>query len=110
MKETNSKHIVIAYWKYFQNYRFTGYRLINTKKARLPDKGSKQFVISGNRRVKLKLISHDQKKARLKVEISGEKGAKLLDSTMVLNRNGTLIVAGPKFKGGVLFLPLTINY
>ena len=96
--------------KYFASYRYSGFDLIDTKSVRLEDDGTKSFTIQGNRKIIIRLISHDDSKARLKVTILGAKGKRLLDTTMVVNRNGTFIVAGPKFREGILILPLTATY
>ena len=100
---------------YFENYKYTGFNLINTKSAQLKNKDKKQFVIQGNRRVTITLLSHDDTKARMKSGsgegiCSGVKGRVLLDTTILVNRNGTFIVAGPKFKDGILVLPITANF
>ena len=96
--------------KYFTSYRYSGFDLIDTKSVRLEDDGSKSFTIQGNRKISIRLVSHDDTKARLKVTILGAKGKRLLDTTMVVNRNGTFIVAGPKFREGILILPVTATY
>lgn len=96
--------------KYFSSYRYSGFDLIDTKSVRLEDDGSKSFTIQGNRKITIRLLSHDDSKARLKVTILGGKGKRLLDTTMLVSRNGTFIVAGPKFKEGILILPVTATY
>jgi hypothetical protein len=101
---------VLPLMQYFASYRFTGFDLIETKSVELEDDGSKTFTIQGDRKITVHLLSHDDQKARLKVTILGGKGRKLLDTTMLVNRNGTFIVAGPKFKEGILILPVTATY
>ena len=96
--------------KYFRNYRFTGFKLIDSQSANLFDKTAKTFAIEGNRKVTISLLSHTPKNAKLKVVILEGKGKKLLDTTININRNGTFIVAGPKYKDGVLFLPISVKY
>jgi hypothetical protein len=95
---------------YFRNYKFTGFNLLKKKQAMIPDKKSKSFIIVGNRRVSVRVISHDNNKARLRVTITGRKNRKLLDTTMVVKRNGTFIVAGPQHDNGILILPLKVKY
>ena len=46
----------------------------------------------------------------MRVEITDKKGSKLLDTTVTVNRNGTFIVAGPRYRDGILVLPLTARY
>jgi hypothetical protein len=96
--------------KYFRNYKFTGFELIDTKESKLHDQTARTFTIEGNRKVTITLVSHNQKSAKLKVVILEGKGKKILDTTININRNGTFIVAGPKYKDGVLFLPIKVEY
>ena len=96
--------------KYFRNYKFTGFKLIDSQSSKLLDKTAKTFTIEGNRKVTISLLSHTQKNAKLKVVILEGKGKKILDTTININRNGTFIVAGPKYKDGVLFLPIQVKY
>ena len=96
--------------KYLRNYKFTGWKLIGTQNATMNDQTAKTFTIEGNRKVTISLLSHTPKKAKLKVVILEGKGKKILDTTININRNGTFIVAGPKYKDGVLFLPIKVQY
>ena len=96
--------------KYFKNYNFTGYSLLKKKGALIPDKGLRHFVIDGSRKVQVRLINHTPKKARLQIQITGKKNRKLLDTTVVVKRNSTFIVAGPKYDKGILILPLAVKY
>jgi hypothetical protein len=96
--------------KYFRNYNFKGYSLIDSQQSKLTDGYAKTFSIEGNRKVTVSLLSHTDAKAKLKVVILEGKQKKILDTTININRNGTFIVAGPKYKDGILFLPISIKY
>ena len=96
--------------KYFRNYKFTGFSLLNSQTAKLNDNSARTFTIEGERNVTITLLSHSEKSAKLKLVIIEDKGKKILDTTVNINRNGTFIVAGPKFKEGVLFLPISAKY
>lgn len=96
--------------RYLRHLRYTGYELLETRKVPLTARGAETFAIAGERKVRVELLSKDAKKARLRVKIIGRKGQKLLDTTLSVPRNGTFIVAGPKYKGGILVLPLTAKY
>lgn len=96
--------------KYFRNYKFTGFSLLDSQTAKLTDKSARTFNIEGDRTVTITMISHTEKSAKLKLVIVQDKGKKILDTTVNINRNGTFIVAGPKFKEGVLFLPISAKY
>jgi len=96
--------------RYLKNLRYTGYELLGTQRAQLSNKGSQTFAIVGNRKVKVELLQREAERVRVRVRITGAKGANLLDTTLWVNRNGTFIVAGPRHKDGILVLPLTARY
>lgn len=96
--------------KYFRNYKFTGFSLLDSQVAKLTDNTARTFPIEGNRKVTITLLSHTETKVRCKVTIVEGKNKKILDTTININRNGTFIVAGPKYKDGVLFLPISMKY
>ena len=96
--------------KYFRNYKFTGFSLLDSQQSKLYDKSAKTFSIEGNRKVTISLLSHTEKSARLKVVVLEGKKQKILDTTININRNGTFIIAGPKYKEGILFLPISVKY
>jgi hypothetical protein len=96
--------------RYLSNLRFTGFEIVGSHRASLLPKGSRSFSIDGGRKVIVELLSRDDRKARMRVQIVGQRGVKLLDTTLSVNRNGTFIVAGPKYRDGILVLPLSARY
>ena len=60
--------------KYFRNYKFTGFSLLDSQNSKLNDKTARTFLIEGNRKVTVSLLSHTDKNARLKVIIIEGKG------------------------------------
>lgn len=93
----------------FGYLKYKGYRLLSTQKAEIAAGDDASFAIEGGRRVKVTLISKDDARARVRVELSND-GGKQLDTTVSINRDGTFIVAGPKYKDGMLILPLRARY
>jgi hypothetical protein len=83
---------------------------LDSQNAKLTDNSARTFTIEGERTVTITMLSHTDKSAKLKLVIVEDKGKKILDTTVNINRNGTFIVAGPKFKEGVLFLPISAKY
>ena len=96
--------------RYLSHLRFTGYSLLGTHSVQLSTKGSESFTIEGGRKVTVTMLSKDDRRVRMRVQITASKGGKLLDTTLSVNRNGTFIVAGPRYKDGILVLPLTARY
>ena len=96
--------------KYFRNYKFTGFTLLDSQNAPLKDKTAKTFSVVGGRKVIISLLSHDVKRAKVQVKVLSAKGKQLLDTKVFINRNGSFIVAGPKNGSGVLFLPISVKY
>lgn len=96
---------------HFENYKYTSYELIKEHKDMMKDKKEKSYLIPGNKTtITITLLSHDTKRARVKIRILGANSKLLLDTTASVKRNGTFIVAGSKYKDGVLFLPITVKY
>ena len=95
--------------RYFKNLRFTGYELLRTETASLDTNDSQSFNIEGGFKVTLDLVSKDDARAKIRVRITQNSGT-LIDVTASVARNATMIVAGPKYKSGVLILPLTARY
>lgn len=93
----------------FRYFKYKGYRLLSTQNAEVGVGNDASFSIEGGRRVRVTLISKDDARARVRVEMSNEDG-KQLDTTVSINRDGTFIVAGPRYKDGILMLPLRASY
>jgi hypothetical protein len=93
----------------FRYFKYAGYRLLSTQKADVAEGGDASFTIDGGRKVEVTLLSRDDARARVRVQMSNGDG-KLLDTTVSINRDGTFIVAGPKYKDGILMLPLRASY
>jgi len=96
--------------RYLSHLSFTGYELLDTQKAQVGLGSKVSFTVQGGRKVTVTLLGRDEQKARVRVQVSGANDKQLLDTTMSVNRNGTVIVAGPKYQDGILVLPLTARY
>lgn len=96
--------------RYLKPLRYTGYELLATHNVPVSGRSSASFNIAGDRKVTIELLDRDEKKARLRVQFMGAKGKKLLDTTVLVPRNGTFVVAGPRYGDGVLVLPVTARY
>ncbi|MDP2316111.1 MAG: hypothetical protein Q8P41_24655 [Pseudomonadota bacterium] len=93
----------------FRYFKYKGYRLLSTQDADVSLGEDHSFPIEGGRRLKVTLISKDDTRARVRVEMTSDAG-KLLDTTVSINRGGTFIVAGPVYKDGILMLPVRADY
>ena len=93
----------------FRYFKYKGYRLLSTQSGCVATSEDHSFPIEGGRRLKVTLISKDDARVRVRVEVTGDDG-KLLDTTVSINRGGTFIVAGPRFKDGILMLPVRADY
>ena len=90
--------------------RYNGYSLLDTYQADLSPGGSSTFQLVGNRKVTVTLKARDAQRAQFRIQFFGRQDNKLLDTTLSVNRNGTVIVAGPKHEDGILILPLQARY
>jgi hypothetical protein len=95
--------------KYLKNLNYSGFKLLSKDAAQLAPKGKEKFQVAGGKTVKVTVLERDEKRARVRVEVHGNKG-KLVDTTVNIRRNGLFMVAGPKHKGGILVLPIFARY
>lgn len=93
----------------FRYFKYQGYRLLSQQSTDLSVNGASTYTVEGGRKVKVTLVSMDAARAKLHVEMSNDQG-KVLDTTVSINRDGTFIISGPKYKDGILMLPLRAVY
>jgi hypothetical protein len=101
---------VSKYLKYLKHLAYTGYSPLNDYSLMLSLNRVERFDLAGGRKVVVELLQRDERRARLRIQIIAPKGGKLLDTTMSVSRNASVIVAGPRYKDGILVLPLTARY
>lgn len=93
----------------FRYFKYKGYKLLATENEEVETNETATFSIAGDRKVKVTLMSVDEARAKLHVEIlSG--ATKLFDTTVNINRGGTFIISGPKYEDGILMLPVRASY
>jgi hypothetical protein len=89
--------------------KFTGFDLLSTEKRSLRRGDEVTMPLVKGREVRIRLISRDAKKSTLRVRVF-QRGSQQMDTTITVHRNRSFIIAGPKFQGGVLILPLAVKY
>ncbi len=90
--------------------RYRGYKQLDSHEATLAPGGTTDFQLAGDRRVEITLKSRTAQRAQFRIQFFGRQSNKLLDTTLSVNRNGTVIVAGPKHADGILIVPLQARY
>jgi hypothetical protein len=95
--------------KHLKVLDYSGFELLQKDSSGIPVKGAKKFPVAGGRTVRVSILSQNEKRARVRVQVSSAKGT-LLDTTVSIRRNGFFIVAGPRYKGGILVLPIFARY
>ena len=98
------------YRKYLQHLAYTGYTSLRNHSLVLAPNKVERIDLAGGRKVIVELLQRDERRARLRIQIIAPKGGKLLDSTMNVSRNASVIVAGPRYQDGILVLPMTARY
>lgn len=93
----------------FKYFKYKGYRLLSQQTSELGVGAAGTYAVEGGRKVKVTLLSMDETRCKLRVEMSNDEG-KVLDTTVNINRDGTFIISGPKYKDGILMLPLRASY
>ena len=102
---------VKSFLKYFENYKYTGYKLLDNQSRKFFDMKGETFYLPADIKVDIKILSHNKKNAKVSVKIINSKtDHKYINSVMTVPRNGNFMVAGPKYDGGILILPLSVRY
>ncbi len=95
--------------RHVKHLKFTGFSLLSKSTVTVGDGQNESMNIVGSRRLKVDLISHDDKQAKARFRLfKGDKS--ILDTTVRIDRNRTFLVMGPSHDGGVLMLPVTVRY
>ena len=89
--------------------KFTGFDLLNTEERGLRLGEEVTMPLVKGREVRIRLVSRDAEKSTLRVRVF-QRGAQQMDTTISVHRNRSFIIAGPKYQGGVLILPLAVKY
>jgi hypothetical protein len=89
--------------------KFSGFKLLAKYPTQLVVGKEATFQLVNNRKLRVQLISRDEKAAKIRIRMfSGSD--KVVDTTVSIHRNRSFIVAGPKYKDGVLVLPVSVRY
>lgn len=95
-----------------QQLRFTPFKsftLLQNQTSSLEVGEEANFSIAGGRRIKIELLSRDEKQAKIRLRMFTG-GEKKLDTTVSIWRNRSFMVAGPHHQEGRLVLPITVRY
>jgi len=68
--------------------RFTGFTLLSEESERLAPGADTSFVVAGGRKLKVSLVSKDQRQAKVRIRMFKD-GNKVLDTTVSIPRGGT---------------------
>ena len=95
--------------RHLEFLKYSSYEVLKTESDSLRQDKSTSFSIEGGRKVTVTLLGKDDSKARLRVQMY-KADKKLVDTTVSVKRGATFVVAGPKYQGGMLLLPITAKY
>lgn len=84
-------------------FNYTSYRMVDRQKRLLAVGETGEFVLPGDRSMRVTPSPSRGQKVRLAVEIR-EGGKNLIATTLGLSRGGMVLVGGPSFQNGVLIL------
>ncbi len=95
--------------KHLEFLRYDNFKVLDTHRSPVVMGKATSFEIEGGRKVNITLLEKNDTEVKLRVQMFKE-GKKLVDTTVRVKRGSTFVVAGPKYKGGMLLLPITANY
>lgn len=90
-------------------FNFTGYELLSKQTHAISVGSDHTYAVEGDRRVKVDVLSRDERQVKLRVRMFDAKDRKL-DTTVSIHRNKSFLIGGPEVGDGVLILPLTARY
>lgn len=90
--------------------KFQGFELLNTHTDGLSVGQEATFTVVGGRRVRVQLISRDERQATLRIRMFNSADNQRIDTTVSVHRNRSFMVAGPRHRDGVLILPVSAKY
>ncbi|MCB9793519.1 MAG: hypothetical protein H6741_12420 [Alphaproteobacteria bacterium] len=95
--------------RHLEILRYNNFTVLQTNKSAVGVGKSTSFQVEGGRKVTVDLLSVDEQRARVRVQMF-KQGNKLVDTTVAINRGSTMMVAGPRHADGILILPITADY
>ncbi len=100
------KHLV----KHLAYLRHDRYELVTKKRGMIGIGGEDlEFRVQDGPRVVVTVRELGGNRAKIRVRIfRGQK--KVADTTVAIQNHGTFILAGPKYKDGILILPIRVDY
>ena len=85
------------------------FRLLKKDMVALPVRGAKRLELAGGLNVRVTILERNAQRARVRVQMYSDSGV-VLDTTVAIRRDGFFIVAGPRYEGGMLVLPIFARY
>lgn len=94
--------------KHLKRLPFKGFELLEAREMTLAP-GTASAITAKGKELRITLISHDERAAKLKVQVrKGEK--QILDTMVTINRNRSFFVQVGSLDSGVLVMPLSVRY
>ena len=100
------KHLV----KHMAYLRHDRYELVTQKRGVVgPGADDLEFRVQGGPRVVVSIREVGSDRAKVRVRMFRGQN-KVVDTTVAIANHGTFIVAGPKYRDGILILPIRVDY
>ena len=96
--------------KSLQFLKFQGFDLLATNTEALAVGQEATFSVVGGRRIRVQLVSRDERQATLRIRMFNSSDNQRIDTTVSVHRNRSFMVAGPRHRDGVLILPVSAKY
>ncbi|MBX2797430.1 MAG: hypothetical protein KTR31_07180 [Myxococcales bacterium] len=91
------------------HFRYTGFSVLSTSSESLSQGQLATINVVGGRQMKIRFLERGAEQARVRIELFRDKEKKL-DTTIAIRRGRTFLVAGPRYRDGVLMFPITVSY
>lgn len=95
--------------KHLSILNFKGFFLLSTKEIKITPGKRMETEIVPSIIMDIELLEKETEKAKFKV-ILYKRGKNILETEFSIGRKGTMILGGPRYRGGVLLIPVTAWY
>ena len=95
--------------KSLEDYKYTGYKVLETKNSKLVEKQEQSFVLPKDIKATIGLQSYTDTEAKLKINMVKSRTKNLMSSIIKIKKGGNFVIAGPKYDKGILLFAISVK-
>ena len=95
--------------RYLKIYQYSSYEMVIDQNLVLKPEQTRGIGLLKGKNLNVTLDTLSKEKATLRLRLIGRSGV-MLDTKVSVGRNGLFFIAGPRYRGGVLFIAVGAKY